>query len=146
VGLGHLGGQAWEASVDYAANRGNPYVYAQTSPNILELVDKVTALANVSPEGRHLLIKVIAPEDDYWPLPWYLRRFNHVGWWGQVPTDPFAPLTIISTRLEANLSDAKSHVRTSIFELRPGAFFTLYVEADLWKAYLDKKPAAQNPD
>ena len=27
------------------------------------------------------LVKIIAPDSDYWPLPWYLRRFKHVGWY-----------------------------------------------------------------
>jgi len=27
------------------------------------------------------LIKVIAPPDETWPLPWYLRSFGRVGYW-----------------------------------------------------------------
>lgn len=87
TGMAHLAAQAWQSSVnmDYAANPCNPWVYAQTSPDLLNLVDKVDAVARASPDGRGVLISVIAPGDDYWPLPWYLRAFGHVGYFDRVP-------------------------------------------------------------
>jgi len=91
VGTVHLGWQAWVASTLYAADQRNPYVYAQTSPDILNLVSKVEALAAVYPQPGQIVIEVMAPDEDYWPLPWYLRRFQHVGWWDQVAQEPFAP-------------------------------------------------------
>src|SRR5439155_13332014 len=47
-----LGWQAWRASFPYCASQFNPYVDAQTSPDILKLVDKVAAVAGVSPQGH----------------------------------------------------------------------------------------------
>ena len=44
AGAGQLAGQAKRASFDYAADRRNPYVYAQTSPDLLNLVARVEAL------------------------------------------------------------------------------------------------------
>jgi uncharacterized protein (TIGR03663 family) len=138
AGVGHLGWEAWQASIPHAADPKNPYVYSPTSPDILNLVHQVDAIARVSPAGQNLLIKVIASEDDYWPLPWYLRRFKQVGWWGQMPPDPFASVLIVSTSLEGNLPKNQNEVATHIFALRPGVFFDLYVEPDLWKQYLEK--------
>jgi uncharacterized protein (TIGR03663 family) len=138
VGTGHLIWQAWQLGVPSAADRRNPYVYAQTSPDVRNLVEKVEALAQVDPRGHQMLIKVIAPEDDYWPLPWYLRRFKQVGWWGQMPADPFAPVMIVAASMHANLDEKKTHLMVGYTELRPGTFFELYVQSDLWKAYLEK--------
>jgi len=139
LGTAHLAWQASVLSVPYAADRRNPYVYAQTSPNILKLVGLVEALAEIHPQGRQMLIKVIAPENDYWPLPWYLRGFKQVGWWAEAPADPFAPVMIVSSKLHAGLDERKTHQMPEIFELRPQEFFELYVQLDLWRAYLEKK-------
>jgi predicted membrane-bound mannosyltransferase len=143
AGAIHLGAQGWEAAVPYAS-AGNPYVYSQTSTNILKLVQRVEALAAVHPQGHRMLIKVMAPESDYWPLPWYLRTFPQVGWWDKVPSDPFAPVMIVSSKFQAALDENKTHLMPEIFQLRPDAFFELYVQLELWQDWLKKrKPEEQ---
>jgi hypothetical protein len=87
-----------------------------------------------------LLIKVMAPEDDYWPLPWYLRAFPNVGWWNNLPPDPFAPIMVVSSRFHAGLDETKTHQMVGIFQLRPQEFFELYVEVGLWRAWLASRP------
>lgn len=139
AGAGQLAAQAWEAAVSYAADRRNPYVYAQTSLGILELVETVNGLAKVSSAGKHLHINVIAPEGDYWPLPWYLRDFDRVGWWDRVPEDAFAPVMIVSAHLKPGLAERESHPMREVSELRPGVFLKLYVESALWKDYVARR-------
>jgi predicted membrane-bound mannosyltransferase len=141
-----LSWQAWRASFVYAADQRNPYVYAQTLPDALNLVQKIEGLANSSPAGRETVVKVVAPESDYGPLPWYLRRFRHVGWYDQMPEDPFAPIIVVSAKLNATLDDRseKKWLMAGMFELRPGNFFELYVELDLWRRYLDALPRAKD--
>jgi predicted membrane-bound mannosyltransferase len=140
-GAAHLAGQAWAASTTYAADQRNPYVYAQTSPDILKLASKVESLATVSPQGKSMLIKVVAPDQDYWPLPWYLRSFRQVGWWDRLPEDPFAPVMVISAQLKAGLDAKGTHLMVGYFQLRPQVFFELYVEKGLWTAWLARRPA-----
>jgi uncharacterized protein (TIGR03663 family) len=131
---GQLAAQAWRAAVTFCADRRNPYVYAQTSPDIRGLVDQISALAQKHPQGRHLLVKVMAPGSDYWPLPWYLRAFDQVGWWNEMPADPFAPLMIVSTRFNAQLDERGTYTMAGLYQLRPGVFFELYVQSYLWRA------------
>ena len=140
AGAGHLAWQARLASVPYTADPRNPYVYAQTSPDLLNLVRKVEALAEVHPQGRQMLVKVMAPESNYWPLPWYLRNLKQIGWWDQVPADPFAPVMIVSAKFQAGLDEKKTHVMVGYFQLRPQVFLELYVDLPLWQAYLAKNP------
>ncbi len=142
----HLGWQAWRASYVYYADRKNPYVYAHTSPDILNLVEKVEALARVHPKGREMLIKVMAADSDYWPLPWYLRRFTQIGWWDRIPADPLAPVMIVSSKFEAAFDGRpeKSHLMTGYYQLRPEVFVELYVELNLWRAYLQSRPPKQD--
>ncbi len=147
AGAGQLSLQAWHTSAwqsdeDLPKYRQNPYVYSQTSPDLLELVALVDAIANKTHSGNDLIIEVISPESDYWPLPWYLRRFHHVGWWSSLPDQTLAPVMIVSTKLGADLEEKKTHRMVGRFELRPQTFLELYVRADLWRAYLD---AAKSP-
>jgi hypothetical protein len=140
AGAGHLAWQARLANVEYAADPLNPYVYAHTSPDLLNLIRQVEALAEVHPQGSQMLVKVMAPDSDYWPLPWYLRNLKQIGWWDQVPADPFAPVMIVSAKLHAGLDEKKTHVMVGYFQLRPQVFLELYVELKLWQAYLTKIP------
>ncbi len=146
AGAGHLAWQSWQQDTDYAADRRNPYVYAQTSPDILKLVAQVKSLAEVSPAGQQMVVKVITPDGDYWPLPWYLRMFGRVGWWEQMPPDPYAPVMIVSARMNTALDDKGTHLMTGISELRPQVFFELYVQKELWQSWLTKHPPAADRD
>jgi uncharacterized protein (TIGR03663 family) len=142
AGMAQLGRQAWRASVPFASDPRNPYVFAHTWPDLLRLVDKVNALAQADPLGPQMLIKVIAPDDDYWPLPWYLRNFRRVAWSNALPPDPYAPVMIVSAGLHAALDESKTHLMVGYFELRPQVFLELYVRLDVWRAYLQKKAPA----
>jgi uncharacterized protein (TIGR03663 family) len=140
AGTGHLTWQARLANTTYAADPRNPYVYAQTSPDLLNLVRQVESLAKVHPQGDQMLVKVMAPDSDYWPLPWYLRNLKQIGWWDQVPADPFAPVMIVSAKLQAGLDEKKTHVMVGYFQLRPQVFLELYVDLNLWQTWLAKHP------
>jgi len=137
-----LSWQAWRASFVYYADRRNPYVYAQTVPDLLNLVQRAEGLARAAPEGYGTVVKIIAPDSDYWPLPWYLRRFQHVGWYEKLPDDPFAPIVVVSSKLDARLDEKSDRkwIMVGLTELRPGRFFELYVELALWKKYVETLP------
>jgi uncharacterized protein (TIGR03663 family) len=143
AGAGHLAWQARLANGLYAADPRNPYVYAQTSPDLLNLVRKVEELAQVHPHGRQMLVKVMAPDSDYWPLPWYLRNLKQIGWWDHIPDDPFAPVMIVSAKFGAALDEKKTHVMAGYFQLRPQVFLELYVDLSLWQAWLAQQPPPQ---
>lgn len=141
-----LSWQACRANFVYPADPRNPYVYAQTSPDLLLLMQRVEGIAQVSPTGFETVVKIIAPESDYWPMPWYLRRFQHLGWYDRLPEDPFAPIMGVSSKLDARLDDRSDRkwIMAGIFELRPNTFFELYVELELWKAYVATLPRDQH--
>jgi uncharacterized protein (TIGR03663 family) len=140
AGVVHLSWQAWRANTTYAADPRNPYVYAQTSADVLRLVDQIEDLAKVDARGHKLLVKVMAPDGDYWPLPWYLRRFEQAGWWDHVPEDPFAPIVVASAKCHASLDDRKTHLMVGYFQLRPQTFLELYVQLNLWQEWLEHRP------
>ena len=68
------------------------------------------------PEGHELWIQVVVP-DNYWPLPWYLRKFNEerVGYWldpakweSDVERRPLPDMLILSADVESPRLSAKS--------------------------------------
>jgi uncharacterized protein (TIGR03663 family) len=268
AGAAQLAFQAWQSAVTYAANPLNPWVYAQTLPNFLDLVDKVEAVAQASPEGRGVPIGVITPSFDNWPLPWYLRAYRPVGYFtnrsvgyftnvpgyskfavgeiedphafvlkflpakpdpiskflidsgltnnvdaahpangdpdhleslfvtnlnhiitgpfiydsnrfqgihlrltneqllrqnpsnqdlirlnrrlledaypdelgtNNLPVEPYLPISIVSSTLDADVDQDKAGIMTGMYEFRPGIFLELYVQTDLWNAYLQQR-------
>ncbi len=139
VASGHLGWQAWRASVTYAADPRNPYVYAQTVPDTVRLVTRIRALAARHPDGDGMLVSVVAPPDEQWPLPSYLRAMPHVGYW-TAPGEPDtlqAPVVVAAmahtAALDAMLGD---RYVTEYYGLRPDVLLALYVERGLWERFL----------
>ena len=141
AGVLHLALQARLATLKFASDLRNPYVYAQTSPHERELVERLKAIARVAPEGYATTMKVISPES-YWPLPWTLRDFKRVGWYDEMPADAFAPIVLTSAKLNASLDDksSKGWIMTGYYELRPNVFLELYVERGLWEKFVTTLP------
>ncbi len=135
-GLANLGSQTYRANFVLPADPKNPYVYAQTVPDFERLIGRVEDVARVAPEGRGLLVKVIAPADETWPLPWSLRRFTRVGFWtdaasaGDVAGSPIViAAAAAATKLEPTLSAGH---QLEHYGLRPEVVLTLAVRRDLW--------------
>jgi len=144
--VGHLGWQAWRATRDYAADYRNPYVYGHTSADIVNLLEQVHEVAAADPAGTQVRLNVMAPDSNYWPLPWYLRDFGQVGWWDNVPEEPYAPIMVVASRLKADFEEKSKQawLMVGMFELRPRYFVELYVEAGLWERFLAARRAARD--
>lgn len=139
-GVLHLSWQARQLTTVYAADQRNPYVYAHTSPDFANLDQRIQQLLQSSPDANQTVVKIIAPDDDYWPLPWYLRKCAKTGWYSALPQDPYGQIMLVSSRLDARLDEKGTHLMAGIYQLRPQVFLELYVELNLWKAYLVRNP------
>jgi uncharacterized protein (TIGR03663 family) len=135
----HLCWLSWQAGVTYAADPANPYVYAQTSPDMLELVDTVEGVAAASPDGTGTRVDVIATDGDYWPLPWYLRGLSRIGWWEKIPEVPTAKVVIVSPQFASAFDNRKDYVMAGFRALRPQVWLQLYVQTDLWHEYVSTR-------
>jgi predicted membrane-bound mannosyltransferase len=140
AGFLHLGFQNRRASFVYPADTRNPYVYAQTSPDYLKLVRRVEDIAALAPEGRNMLVKVIAGPHETWPLPWSLRRFGRVGYWPDAAAagDVGRPPVVISSAEETAKLDTvlEADYQSAFYGLRPGTLLTLSIRNDLWESFL----------
>jgi len=140
LGTAHLAWQAWCASFVVPADRSNPWVYAHTSTDLLNLVAKARLVAAAA-DRDETRMTVIGADDDYWPLPWYLRQYSSVGWWNSADeTNILAPLVIASASLDLKLDARGTHIMVGHFQLRPQVFLEFYVERALWSRYLATQP------
>lgn len=141
VVLAHQAYQSYQAETIYAADVRNPYVYAHTSTAFSRLVTRLEDLAAVAPAGRDLKIMVIQPDKDYWPLPWYLRRFNRVGYWHATPEEVEGDVIIADPKLVPALEQEVdgAYFGPETHGLRPGVLRAVYIRQPLWEKFLEAR-------
>jgi uncharacterized protein (TIGR03663 family) len=106
------------------------YVYAHTKRPTLDLVNEIERIAKQE-TGKQTGITIVSP--DYWPLPWYLRNYTRVGYFGRMAAST-EPLIIANANqkpdIDANFGELYQQVRSTesdgSFELRPGVKLLLY--------------------
>jgi uncharacterized protein (TIGR03663 family) len=107
-----------------------PYVYAHTRREFLTMVEDIENLSKRAGTGKQTGITITS--QDYWPLPWYLRDYEHAGFYGRMMTTT-EPLVLGSIdqvpELDGMLGDIYQKVNT--YPLRPGVTLVLYAKKEL---------------
>ena len=126
------GRAAWRACFKLPVDPRNPYVYAHTGADALNLVAAVEAAA-AKAQGFDTPIAIAVPAPDTWPLPWYFRKYRQVGYRTRVEDIPvgFAPAVVIASAAQGDLADARfgRGKRASFFGIRPGTLLNVFVPA-----------------
>lgn len=122
------------ACFKYAADIRNPYVYAHTGTDALNLVKAVEEAAQkeAAGQGRYdMPIAIVAPASDYWPLPWYLRKYTRVGYWSTVADIPegFKPKVLIVSADQGDKAELLmgKESQSNFYGIRPGTLLILFV-------------------
>ncbi len=144
AGVGQLAWQSQRATFDYRDDRTGPYAYAQPLRGVREIEQRVNELAEFSPQKDKTVAQVVFTDDYHWPLPWYLRRLRHVGYWtGKVPAEAEAhltgtPIVLSSAEYDAELTTRlqASHFMIGFHSLRPGVLVQMWVKNELWEPYI----------
>ncbi len=145
----HLGWQAWLNNYRYYADSRNPYVYAHPTEEVFRVPELLSEYAAVHEDGYSIPISVICADKDYWPLPWYLRRFDRVGYHHKVPNNAAdKAIHLVSPQFEGALANTL-YVQTPVHRrnmymflfdepyyiwLRPKIKLTGFVRKDVWEA------------
>ncbi len=146
IAFGMMTKQALSLNHRYDCHPCNPWVYAHPGADVAEITHAVEKATSVA-EGQQTFIQVIVPGHEYWPLPWTLRRFTHIGWYDHVDEyTPAAPIILIAPQEEAGLIHKLYHspppgerflylpLWREYRELRPGVEIRGYVRKDIWEA------------
>lgn len=151
IGVGFSACQAWWASFRAFEDPTNPYVYAHTTSEVPQFAELVRELALSQQNNGRFPVQVAAPDDDYWPLPWYLRDLPHVGWYRDMPRGEPAPLIVVHAAQETALNHylymEQPPGRRFLYvplptpqggqdwELRPGVPIRAYAQLRVWEAF-----------
>ena len=118
--------QAIDISFVNYDNDSYAYVYAHTKRDFLGLVNDIDEIAAANPAKKDIGITVMSPE--HWPLPWYLREYKNVGYWGHI-VDTSEPIVIaLQPQVpEVERQLGKGYRQYSTHELRPGNTLVIFV-------------------
>ena len=106
------------------ADQKNPLAYAHTVDDVLRLAPRLERVASERGVTQPTVAVVAA---DPWPLPWYLRKFQRVGFW-QPGQDPGrADFYITSADSAGLLGDKLNDCRPEFFGVRPEVIVILWV-------------------
>lgn len=122
--------QAIDISFVNYDNDAYVYIYAHTNRDFLALVSEIESIAAANPARKDIGITVVSPE--HWPLPWYLREYTHVGYWGHVV--PTTEPVVIALKPQISQVQQQLGGRYRLFsthELRPGNTLVMFVRNDV---------------
>lgn len=133
IGLAYQTEQSLHATGRYASDARNPYAYVPTSKDTETLKTWLDILA--ATPGIEAVTPIAVIGNEYWPLPWYLKQFETIGYWAN-PEPLITDLPIVfampsqNIATEALLNDSHTVLPRS---LRAEVPVMLYLRNDIWK-------------
>jgi hypothetical protein len=122
--------RGWLALDGYPGDSRNPYFYEQTPRGFMALPERVTQLESAL--GRPLRIAVVSHEYA-WPLPWYWRDREAVGYFTAAPPDPPAWDVVVWDSQLGELPAAWSADRVVDYVgLRPNVLLEVGIAQAVW--------------
>ena len=124
--------QSLRANGRIANDARNPYAYVPTSRDPQKLATWLQQLQTLDHRANVDPIAVIGK--DYWPLPWYLRTFESVGYWPQVPATLSNYPIVLAMPASVDECDDQLHASHTKLPrtLRANVTITLYISNELW--------------
>ncbi len=115
-----------------------PYVYAHTRREFHDLLARMDEIARAEAASRtgdkyEAGINVAVENQEYWPLPWYVRDYKHIGYTGHVGETNDAMILVKTSQVPQVESMLGSrYVRVGgTYPLRPGVDLALFARRDL---------------
>ena len=127
------GVQCHRAVFRFAADVRNPYAYVPTSKDTERMAVWLEDLAVQVPELKSDVVTVVGGA--YWPLPWYLREFDQVGYWKTLPEDA-SNRALILLVTSGDGPDTTALEATHVFfprGLREEVLVTVALRNDIWE-------------
>lgn len=125
--------QSSQASGRFENDVRNPYAYVPTSRD----VESLETWLNKLPIESDAPLAVVGT--GYWPLPWYLRSFENIGYWpAATPELKGRAILLVTPEQQAStetlLKDSHTQVPRS---LRENFLIHVYLDNDLWQQWMD---------
>lgn len=130
--------QARRATGALETDDRNPYAYVPTNRDIEVLELELLQIDRSLPDDYSLSPAAVIGTN-YWPLPWYLRRFQHVGYWGDPPEqlERFPMVFASSDSLDAVMMRLGETHTFQPRGLRFEAPVFVFIRNDLWNHWME---------
>lgn len=117
----------------YPSDPRNPFAYVPTAPGVELWTTRCIEWLRASGVAREN-VAVVGPR--YWPLPWYLRTLERVGYWNTLPPDAASmPLVIALPEAAEAATTALAKTHESVLEgLRTDTPVLVFFRNDVWEA------------
>lgn len=134
---------AWQsihAAGRLANDPRNPYAYVPTSHDAESLSRWLGELNATHPGGIPGPVAVVGAQ--YWPLPWYLRDFDKVGYWPEADAALAEHPVILSMPGQTPaMAEVLATTHTELPRtLRANVPVVLFLRNDIWEAWHDREP------
>ncbi|MCK9280746.1 MAG: TIGR03663 family protein [Melioribacteraceae bacterium] len=124
--------QAYQINYIYSFHPKNPFVYAHSTNDVKIIGSQIERIIG-NDESSPLYIT--APKDDYWSLPWYLRKIKNISWNDKINDDVYNfPIIISSPKFESELIE-------KLYSNPPAGEINLYVP--LFDEYMELRPGVE---
>jgi hypothetical protein len=124
----------------YPGDARNPYFYEQAPRSLLRLPVRLDLLQAASPHP--LKVAVVSPEHA-WPLPWYLRGRDNIGYFPVPPRDwETWNVVIWDDQLGQAPKALEAFAIAELYGLRPNVLLYTFIDAPTWEAVFPPLPPA----
>ena len=123
----------------YASDSRNPYIYQHTSPQFKRLVQRIEELERLDPNTP--LTIAVGGKEHAWPLPWYLKDNDTVGYWKDPSEMPALDLVIAPIGSGSLPKKLKTSHTVEYHGLRKNIILELWIHNDQWEAFMEKRNA-----
>jgi uncharacterized protein (TIGR03663 family) len=144
--------QSYYISIVHSSIPQNPFVYSHAESDVKLIEDLVLKISDAQSEKRNTPIYIAAPKSDYWPLPWYLRKFNKTSWNKDITEDVYKFPIVITTpeyendlieKLYSKVSAGSVNLYVPLFarqmEIRPGKEIRGYIRKEYYDNFFNDK-------
>lgn len=137
LGLGYQTKQSLYATGSFSNDARNPYAYVPTSKDIQSLESWLVDLDSMQP-----IEPIAVVGSGYWPLPWYLKNFETIGYWPNVNEEMLSMPVVISMQSQSEeCEDLLQSTHTALpRSLRENVSMTLFLRNDLWQLWSEESP------
>lgn len=125
---------------EFCVTDKNPYAYVQPFYDVEDMSTRIEEISKVEGSGYEMPVHFLTPE--YWPLPFYLKKFKNVGYWeNEIPQLDLKQLPVIITtpdREELVKGLEESHFPEFRGRM-PGYHLLVFYRKDLWERYNERR-------
>ena len=124
--------QAYVLNFEHYDDDRYVYVYAHTKREFNDMIAEMDRLAAAAGGKAEAGLNVAVENQEYWPLPWYVRDYKRVGYVGQLG-ETNDPILLVKTTQAAEVESrfGGRYRRVGTYALRPGVDLVLYARNDV---------------